>query len=83
MNENSSSHTIEVQKGKTYYLSFHKTMQSVQEGVGVSFAGGTPIAYPDFSATYVRYWREHEPLEGAARIESMRFVAPHKAMLNK
>ena len=83
LNENSSSHTIQVQKGKVYYLSFHETMQSVQGGVGISFAGGTPIAYPDFTATYVRYWRVHEPPEGKAQIESMRFVAPHKAMLNK
>ena len=82
-NANSSSHAVTLKNGKTYYLSFHEELQSMRDGVGITFAGGTPIAYPEFSATYVRYWKEYDAVEGNAHMKIMRYVAPSTAMLNK
>lgn len=53
-NPSSSTHIVEIRYGKSSYYNFSYTLQSMEPGMGVTFAGAVPVAYPEPIGYYQR-----------------------------
>ena len=74
INKNSSSLSIQVEKGKTYYFGFSESLETSSYGMEIMIVGNTPIVYQDSTGKYKRDWVSGSEKEGKEAISYMGYT---------